>query len=67
MSYENVYQFAYARGFIPIMQGLKEEYGGEKFVKMLQQKASDIPGGTPDAPPAKDSAFGRSRHCGRSP
>jgi L-2-amino-thiazoline-4-carboxylic acid hydrolase len=37
MSYDELFQFAYARGFIPYMTALAEDVGREKLVEMLKK------------------------------
>ncbi len=42
MTWENVFRFAFQRNFIPIMKALAAQIGNEKFVRMLQETASEI-------------------------
>lgn len=40
MSFKEVYEFAYKRGFIPVMQNLADDLGKENFIEMLKKAGS---------------------------
>ena len=40
MSFEEVYEFAYKKHFIPTMQNLADDLGRDNFIKMLKESSS---------------------------
>jgi len=40
MSFKEVYEFAYKRGFIPVMQNLADDIGKDNFIELLKKASS---------------------------